>query len=169
MRVTTSQCAISCKNHIWSVKTFPLEHNLPVGEKKNIFGTSSILARGKSSVLPTDPPFFFTIRNRTAAVTSTTQKATTTTSTSTTAQPQPNSATVRSEHNRLFGYRPPAPSWAPRNPRANSRATRRSPYTNAPECLKFLVEWFSFRKSFRKSRNFSGKILYQLPLLPKFL
>ena len=35
--------------------------------------------------------------------------------------------------------------------------------------LKFLVEWFAFRKSFRKSGNFSGKILYQLPLFPKFL
>ena len=31
----------------------------------------------------------------------------------------------------MFGYRPPAPSRAPRNPRANSRGTRRSPYTNA--------------------------------------
>ena len=75
------------------------------------------------------------IRNRTAAVTSTTPTTTTTTSNLTnapgTAQPQPNSATVRSEHNRLFGYRPPAPSRAPRNPRANSRGTRRSPYTNA--------------------------------------
>ena len=38
-----------------------------------------------------------------------------------------------------------------------------------PECLKFLVEWFAFRKRFRKSGNFSGKILYQLPLFPKFL
>ena len=75
------------------------------------------------------------IRNRTAAVTSTTPTTTTTTSNLTnapgTAQPQPNSATVRSELNRLFGYRPPAPSRAPRNPRANSRGTRRSPYTNA--------------------------------------
>ena len=40
----------------------------------------------------------------------------------------------------------------------------------APECLKFLVETgFAFRKLFRKSRNFSGKTLYQLPLFPKFL
>ena len=39
----------------------------------------------------------------------------------------------------------------------------------APECLKFLVEWYAFRKRFRKSGNFSGKILYQLPLFPKFL
>ena len=38
-----------------------------------------------------------------------------------------------------------------------------------PECLKFLVEWFAFRKGFRKSGNFSGKKLYQLPLFPKFL
>ena len=71
------------------------------------------------------------IRNRTAAVTSTTQTTTTTTSSLTTAQPQPNSATVRSEHNRLFGYRPPAPSRAPRNPRANRLGTHCSPYTNA--------------------------------------
>ena len=34
---------------------------------------------------------------------------------------------------------------------------------------KFLVERFAFRKRFRKSGNFSGKILYQLPLFPKFL
>ena len=79
---------------------------------------------------------------RTAAVTSTTQTTTTTSSSATvmqqteqTMQPGPNSATnrdtVRSEHNRLFGYRPPAPSRAPRNPRANSRGRRRSPYTNA--------------------------------------
>ena len=38
----------------------------------------------------------------------------------------------------------------------------------APECLKFLVEWFAFWKRFRKSGNFCGKILYQLPLFPKF-
>ena len=44
-----------------------------------------------------------------------------------------------------------------------------SAFIFAPECLKFLVEWFAFRKSFRKSGNFSGKILYQLPLFPKFL
>ena len=37
------------------------------------------------------------------------------------------------------------------------------------ECLKFLVGWFAFWKSFRKSGNFSGKILYQLPLFPKLL
>ena len=71
------------------------------------------------------------IRNRTAAVTSTTQTTTATSSSLTTAQPQPNSATVRSEHNRLFGYRPPAPSRAPRNPRSNRRGTHCSPYTNA--------------------------------------
>jgi len=45
-----------------------------------------------------------------------------------TMQTQPNSAThrdtVRSEHTRLFRYRPPAPC-------ANSRGIRRSPYTNA--------------------------------------
>lgn len=44
-----------------------------------------------------------------------------------------------------------------------------SAFKFAPECLKFLVEWFAFRKRFRKSGNFSGKILYQLPLFPKFL
>ena len=44
-----------------------------------------------------------------------------------------------------------------------------STFNFAPECLKFLVEWFAFRKRFRKSGNFSGKILYQLPLFPKFL
>ena len=71
------------------------------------------------------------IRNRTTAVMSTKQTTTTTTSSSTTAQPQPNSTTVRSEHNRLFGYRPPALSWAPRDPCANSRGTRGAPYTNA--------------------------------------
>ena len=65
------------------------------------------------------------IRNRTAAVTSTMQTTTTTTSSSTTVQAQPNSTTVRSEHNQLFGYRPPAPSRAPQN-----RGTRCSPYTN---------------------------------------
>ena len=44
-----------------------------------------------------------------------------------------------------------------------------SSFKFAPECLKFLVERFAFRKLFRKSGNFSGKILYQLPLFPKFL
>ena len=44
-----------------------------------------------------------------------------------------------------------------------------SAFNFAPECLKFLVEWFAFRKSFRKSENFSGKILCQLPLFPQFL
>ena len=44
-----------------------------------------------------------------------------------------------------------------------------SAFKFAPECLKFLVERFAFRKRFRKSGNFSGKILYQLPLFPKFL
>ena len=44
-----------------------------------------------------------------------------------------------------------------------------STFNFAPECLKFLVERFAFRKRFRKSWNFSGKILYQLPLFPKFL
>ena len=47
-------------------------------------------------------------------------------------------------------------------------ATSSTEWNFAPECLKFLVEWFAFRKSFRKSGNFSGKILYQLPLFPKF-
>ena len=44
-----------------------------------------------------------------------------------------------------------------------------SAFNFAPECLKFLAEWFAFRKSFRKSGNISRKILYQLPLFPKFL
>ena len=44
-----------------------------------------------------------------------------------------------------------------------------SAFKFAPECLKFLVERFAFQKRFRKSGNFSGKILYQLPLFPKFL
>ena len=44
-----------------------------------------------------------------------------------------------------------------------------SAFKFASECLKFLVEWFAFRKRSRKSGNFSGKILYQLPLFPKFL
>ena len=44
-----------------------------------------------------------------------------------------------------------------------------SAFNFAPECLKFLVAWLAFRKSFRKSGAFSGKILYQLPLLPEFL
>ena len=44
-----------------------------------------------------------------------------------------------------------------------------SAFKFAPECLKFLVERFAFRKLFRKSGNFSGKILYQLSLFPKFL
>ena len=34
-----------------------------------------------------------------------------------------------------------------------------SAFNFAPECLKFLVEWFAFRKRFRKSGNFSRKIL----------
>ena len=44
-----------------------------------------------------------------------------------------------------------------------------SAFKFAPECLKFLVDRFAFRKRFRKSGNFSGKILYQLPLFPKFI
>ena len=36
-------------------KRFPPKHNLP-DKKKHFIGTSSILARGKSHVLPTDPP-----------------------------------------------------------------------------------------------------------------
>ena len=80
--------------------------------------------------------------NRSTAVTSTTQTTTTTSSsapvmqqTEQTMQTRPNSATnrdtVTSEHTRLFGYRPPAPLRAPRNPHANTRGIRRSPYTNA--------------------------------------
>ena len=44
-----------------------------------------------------------------------------------------------------------------------------SAFNFASECLKFLVEWFAFQKSFRKSGKVSRKILYQLPLFPKFL
>ena len=80
--------------------------------------------------------------NRTTAVTSTTQTTTTTSSsapviqkTEQTMQTRPNNATnrdtVRSDHTWFFGYRPPALLRAPRNPRANSRGIRRSPYTNA--------------------------------------
>ena len=56
MRVITSQYEISGKNPICSVKPFSLiEHNyLP---ESKFIGTSSILAWGKSGVLPTDPVF----------------------------------------------------------------------------------------------------------------
>ena len=56
MRVSTSQYEISGKNPICSVKPFSLiEHNyLP---ETKFIGTSSILAWGKSGVLPTDPVF----------------------------------------------------------------------------------------------------------------
>ena len=56
MRVITSQYEISGKNPICSVKPFSLiEHNyLP---ETKFIGTSSILAWGKSGVLPTDPVF----------------------------------------------------------------------------------------------------------------
>ena len=49
MRVTTSQYETRGKNN-----ADLLSHNLPAGKKKFI-GTSSILARGKCRVLPTDP------------------------------------------------------------------------------------------------------------------
>ena len=48
MRVTTSQYETSGKNN-----ADLLSHNLPAGKK--FIGTSSILARGKCRVLPTDP------------------------------------------------------------------------------------------------------------------
>ena len=48
MRVTTSQYETSGKNN-----ADLLTHNLPAGKK--FIGTSSILARGKCRVLPTDP------------------------------------------------------------------------------------------------------------------
>ena len=58
-----------------------------------------------------------------------------------------------------------------RNIYANSRKLSSGSFLSAfkfaSECLKFLVEWFAFRKRSRKSGNFSGKILYQL--FPKFL
>ena len=66
------------------------------------------------------------IRNRTAAVTSTTQTTTTTTSSSTTAQPQPNSASVRSEHNRLFGSSKSSCKWSGNTPLALHKRRRRS-------------------------------------------
>ena len=43
------------KPQFCSVKTYASEHNLP--PEKELIGTSSILALGKSQVLPTDPLF----------------------------------------------------------------------------------------------------------------
>ena len=55
MRFTTSQYEISSKNHIFSVKTNPQSIIYP--QEKKVIGKSSILARGKSCVLPTDTLF----------------------------------------------------------------------------------------------------------------
>ena len=55
MRVTTSQYKIIGKIKFAQSKRFSPEHNLP------IIGTSSILARGRSRLLPSDPPFILKI------------------------------------------------------------------------------------------------------------
>ena len=44
-----------------------------------------------------------------------------------------------------------------------------SAFKFAPECLKFLVEWFAFRKRFRKSGNFSGKYCTNCRCFQSFL
>ena len=57
MRVTTTQYEIQvAKNHICSVKAFFLQ-SIIYPPEKTFIGTGSILARGKSRVLPTDPLF----------------------------------------------------------------------------------------------------------------
>ena len=86
--------------------------------------------------------FIRNVGNRSAAVTTAT--ATTVTSTTSTAvmpQPQanPSSAstdgrihdTVRNEHNRLFGYRPPAPTRARQSRGSGASRRRINPYTNS--------------------------------------
>ena len=55
MRETNSRYEISGKHHIFSVKLNPPEHDLPVREKP--YWKSTILARGKSCELPTEPLF----------------------------------------------------------------------------------------------------------------
>ena len=55
MRVTTPQYEISAKNHIFSVKTKPSRAQSTHHWEKKVIGKSSILAQGKSCVLPTDP------------------------------------------------------------------------------------------------------------------
>ena len=55
MCVTTPQYEISAKNHIFSVKTKPSRAQSTHHWEKKVIGKSSILAQGKSCVLPTDP------------------------------------------------------------------------------------------------------------------
>ena len=55
MHVMTPQCEISAKNHIFSVKTKPSRAQSTHHWEKKVIGKSSILAQGKSCVLPTDP------------------------------------------------------------------------------------------------------------------
>ena len=59
MRVTTSQCE-AAKIHIGSVKTFSSKAKF-TRQRKQFIGKSSILAWGRSCVLPTDPLFFYTL------------------------------------------------------------------------------------------------------------
>ena len=57
MRLMTPEYEISGKLITFAQsKLFPPEHNLPL--EKKFTGTSSILARGKSRLQPTDPPFY---------------------------------------------------------------------------------------------------------------
>ena len=56
MRVTTSHYEISAKIAFAQSKLNPPEQLIYSPEKK-IIGTNSILARGKSRMLPTDPLF----------------------------------------------------------------------------------------------------------------
>ena len=55
MHVKTPQYEISAKNHIFSVKTKPSRAQSTHHWEKKVIGKSSILAQGKSCVLPTDP------------------------------------------------------------------------------------------------------------------
>lgn len=55
MGVEASQHETSGKNYIYSVKT--QNHPEHYRQRKIFFGTSSILARDKSRLLPTDPLF----------------------------------------------------------------------------------------------------------------
>ena len=68
-----------------------------------------------------------------------TQTTTATSTAASTWHPRPNSTatggraqdSIRNEHNRLFGYRPPGPSRAPQPRGSATSRTRRSPYTNS--------------------------------------
>ena len=57
MRVMNSQYETSGKIHIYSFDSKSRTQNIIYPPEKTIFGTSSILARGKSRVLPTSPLF----------------------------------------------------------------------------------------------------------------